>query len=64
MGHMPEVDVYTDAERTLVNAFEAVRQDTLTLYLLDGLCARLDALPTLCAADPLLTMGCATTVMH
>ena len=56
--------MYTDAEYTLVNAFEAVRQDTPTLDLLDGLCARLDALPALCAADPLLTMGCATTEMH
>jgi len=64
LGHTPALDAYRDAERTLADALEAVRQDMLTLDVLDGLCARLDALPALSAGDPLLSMGCATTEMH
>ena len=56
--------MFRDAERTLSEALEAVRQDMLIVGMLDDLSARLDALPALPAGDPLLSMGCATTEMH
>ncbi|KAK9821981.1 hypothetical protein WJX81_001302 [Elliptochloris bilobata] len=48
---------YPMAEKVLVDALEAVRQDSLTHDMLASLCTRLDSLPHLPAADPLKDIG-------
>lgn len=55
----PRVAFYSLASGALERALEAVRQDSLTHELLENVCARLESLPPLAAADPLQGLPCA-----
>ena len=55
----PRLTSLSLANEALKDALEAVRQDTLTHELLESMCARLEDLPPLAAADPLQGLPCA-----